>query len=129
MLNVTNFYNGSASDTTKGSLTINGSCNTIRFGGILASVPQNVKITNCINYGALTTGENTSAKGSLFIGGIIGISQANNNAVYTSCENRGAITVYGTFSSNMRVGGLAGSQQGNGSYYTITNGFTNSGNI
>ena len=128
-LTVTNCYNGSASDTKKGSLTINGSCYTIRFGGILASVPQNVKITNCINYGALTTAENTSAKGSLFIGGIIGISQANNNAVYTSCENRGAITVYGTFSSNMRVGGLAGSQQGNGNYYTITNGFTNSGNI
>ena len=129
MLKVTNCYNGSASDTTKGSLTINGSCYTIRFGGILASVPQNVKITNCINYGALTTGENTSAKGSLFMGGIIGISQANNNAVYTACENRGAITVYGSSFVAILVGGLAGQQSGNGDYYTITNGFTNSGNI
>ena len=133
-LTLSNCYNGSedaVNDKTKGAITIDGSCSTVRFGGIVSSGPQGMTYSNCKNYGKLLLTNNSSLSASLFMGGIVGISQASTiPAKYTSCENQGDIIIQASsIAKNCRVGGFMGSFQGSRDYYKITGGFNNSGNI
>ena len=133
-LTLSNCYNGSedaVNDKTKGAITIDGSCSTVRFGGIVSSGPQGMTYSNCKNYGKLLLTNNSSLSASLFMGGIVGISQASTTpAKYTSCENQGDIIIQASsIAKNCRVGGFMGSFQGSRDYYKITGGFNNSGNI
>lgn len=133
VLNLVDCVNGSATDKTKGVLTVNSSsAKTTRIGGILGNAPASMVMTRCLNHGTITIGSNHSATGSVFAGGIIGISQAN-GVTYNSCENNGDINIHGKKLAAVRVGGLLGQCSAGGSGttddFTITNGFTNNGNI
>ena len=132
ILNATDCVNGSATDKTKGSITVSSNnCKTLRVGGIVGHALKNTALTRCVNYGTLTTTDTTKSSGSLFGGGIIGISQST-GVSYNACENHGDYNVYGSIAT-IKVGGLIGqcSATGDGAAddFTITNGFTNTGNI
>ncbi len=71
---------------------------------------KTMTISNCKNYGAISSGEN----GAYGIGGIVGFSAAN----ISKCENTGAITNNGEGTS---LGGIAGEQQNFGSIMNCTN--------
>ena len=132
ILNATDCVNGSATDKTKGVLTVSSNnCKTLRFGGIAGSALKNMTLTRCENYGTISTASTTVASGSLFGGGIIGISQST-GVSYNACANHGNFDVYGSIVT-IKVGGLIGQCSADGSGaaddFTITNGFINTGNI
>ena len=83
---------------------VNITAGTTQVGGIIGYVgADNVKITNCVNYGNVT--------GNDLVGGIVG--GGYKNTAYTNCENHGAITA-----TSVQAGGIAGEKY---AIATITN--------
>ncbi len=90
---------------------VNITAGTTQVGGIIGYISaDNVKITNCVNYGNVT--------GNDLVGGIVG--GGYKNTAYTNCENHGAITA-----TSVQAGGIAGEKF---AVATITN-CTNTGTV
>jgi hypothetical protein len=78
-----------------------------QIGGIIGYVnTDNVKITNCVNYGTI--------QGRELVGGIIG--GGFKNTVFTNCVNHGAITA-----TNLNVGGITGEKYAAASLVNCSN--------
>ena len=114
--------NGSATDATKGTVTIGEAVGGVGVGGIIGLGNNTVNISGCKNYGNVSqTGiggyylvekdaNNKEKKTNRYvgIGGIFGYNQAAGTNI-SNCENHGLVE-YGTAASNNRtnVGGIFG---------------------
>ena len=125
--NITECQNGSPTDKSKGALVVNGTCGSIRIGGI-AALATSGTMTKCVNYGKIYTTENSNSK-QIFMGGICGLSQ-NATTTYIACENNGELAIEQSIvnASGPRVGGFIGQIMTSGTL-TITDGFINRGAI
>ncbi len=87
-----------------------------QVGGIIGYIAaNNVTITNCKNYGAITARE--------LVGGIVGGSWTN--VSYTNCENHGAVTATG-----INAGGITGEKYASATLNNCSNtGVVKAGNV
>ena len=107
--------NGSATDATKGTVTIGEAVGGVGVGGIIGLGNNTVNISGCKNYGNVSqTGIGgyylASPKTNRYvgIGGIFGYNQAAGTNI-SNCENHGLVE-YGTAAANNRtnIGGIWG---------------------
>ena len=98
--------------------------------GIISGAIPNGSCIDCHNHGDITF-SNSSFSGYTHIGGIFATVNDNTGFTVSGCSNSGNFDLNGTFAT-CRVGGLAGTFVKNSTTslaMTISNGFTNSGNI
>ena len=96
LLSIEDCVNGSATDATKGVVTVGTAPSGVGLGGILGLADKAITVSGCINYGTVTqTGK--GGKNDVYrphLGGIVGINSAGYITI-TECKNYGTVC-YGT---------------------------------
>ena len=114
-ITVKNCTNGSATDATKGTVTIGEAVGGVGVGGIIGLGNKTATISGCKNYGNVSqTGiggyylKEPKTNRYIGIGGIFGYNQVAGTSI-TNCENHGLVE-YGTAAANNRtnIGGIFG---------------------
>ena len=128
---ITNGVNGAKGDPTKGILTY-ASTKSSSFwaAGISCVTSAAITLTKCINYGTITSTENSVSNG-VIAGGIFGNCQHDSRTfTFDGCENHGKIDIKAkTISGNIKIGGGWAQLMGDSSTVKILNGFTNTGEV
>ena len=110
LLAIENCVNGSATDATKGVVTVGTAPSGVGLGGILGLAEKAASVSGCINYGTVTQtgkgGKNDTYRPHL--GGIVGINSAGYITI-TDCKNYGTVC-YGPVQSATKadVAGIIG---------------------
>ena len=123
---IKNCINGSATDSTKGAVTVGTAPGGIGLSGVAGLINFDVEIEGCINYGHISqTGKGSgSSTNRAHIGGVMGNS-IQGNAILGNCENYGTVE-YGTVTPGNRcdIGGVVGRITKQGKMYSCKNGGT-----
>ena len=123
---IKNCINGSATDSTKGAVTVGTAPGGVGIAGIGGLINFDVEIEGCINYGHISqTGKGSgSSTNRAHIGGVMGNS-IQGNAILRNCENYGTVE-YGTVTPGNRcdIGGVVGRITKQGKMYSCKNGGT-----
>ena len=123
---IKNCINGSATDSTKGVVTVGTAPGGIGLSGVAGLMNFDVEIEGCINYGHISqTGKGSgSSTNRAHIGGVMGNS-IQGNAILRNCENYGTVE-YGTVTPGNRcdIGGVVGRITKQGKMYSCKNGGT-----
>jgi hypothetical protein len=103
-----NCVNGSKDDATgaTGAITISGIVGGAGAIGGIADMTMGV-VTNCHNYGCITASATSYGNHTLFIGGIVRMSN-DHTSVYTNCTNHGDILISGLNDEKLyyKIGGI-----------------------
>ena len=134
---IKNCVNGSATDATKGKVTIGTAPGGFGLGGVAGLINFDVNMEGCKNYGhVIQTGKGSaSATNRASIGGVLGKSHQG-LTILRNCDNYGTVE-YGevTPGSRVTVGGVIGHITQQGEMYSCKNygtaifGATSSGEV
>ena len=120
---IKNCVNGSATDATKGKVTIGTAPGGFGLGGVAGLINFDVNMEGCKNYGhVIQTGKGSaSATNRASIGGVLGKSHQG-LTILRNCDNYGTVE-YGevTPGSRVTVGGVIGHITQQGEMYSCKN--------
>ena len=130
-----NGYNRS-NMTNNGNILVDATISVDCFiGGICydAANGNKTKHLNCHNTGDIEVTSNTTVKGGVAVGGLIGkYPTGGETKIFDGCSNSGNITVAAFSSGGQNIGGLMGYlsySDSKAAIIVIQNGFVNTGNI